>query len=188
MGARRRLIFDSRWSAAATARPSACCTPRRPLQCPIPCVPGRRAGVNTPANDVAVEFVVHVLPGVGLIASSSTGQVTTEELRGPVSAYSSSGDIDLILAAADWSGSREVESKSGDITISLPSLSDIELSATTGTGSIRSDFALGQRHDSLPDRLRIRGSLGSTVRGVIGRGGRTLRLFTIAGNITIKAN
>lgn len=152
------------------------------------CEPGARGQYNTRANDVEVEFAVSVPRGVGLVASSATGNITTNLLSGPVSAYSSSGNINVAMAATDWSGVRELESKSGNVKVSLPRNADVNVSAETRTGSIKSDFAIGQRTESLLARWKLRGSLGSSARGVIGRGGRELRLSTIAGNIAIKAN
>jgi len=152
------------------------------------CEPGARGQYNTRANDVEVEFAVSVPRGVGLTASSATGNITTNLLSGPVSAYSSSGNIDVAMAATDWSGVRELESKSGNVKVSLPRNADVSVAAETRTGSIKSDFAIGQRTESLLSRWKLRGSLGSSARGVIGRGGRELHLSTIAGNIAVKAN
>jgi hypothetical protein len=74
------------------------------------------------------------------------------------------------------------------VRVSLPRSADLEIAADTGTGSIKSDFALGQRHDSWWSRLKPPGSLGSSIRGVIGHGGRALLMSTTAGNITIVAD
>jgi beta-lactamase regulating signal transducer with metallopeptidase domain len=152
------------------------------------CEPGARGQFNTRANDVEVEFAVSVPKGIGLIASSSTGNITSDRLHGPISAYSSAGNIDVAMAATDWIGARDLESKSGNIEVSLPRNADVEVSAETRTGSVESDFAIGQRQESFLARWRLRGSLGSSARGVIGRGGRQLNLSTIAGNIAVKAN
>jgi len=152
------------------------------------CEPGARGQFNTRANDVEVEFVVSVPRGIGLIASSSTGNITSNRLHGPISAYSSAGNIDVAMAATDWAGTRDLESKSGNIEVSLPRDANVEVSAETRTGSVKSDFAIGQRRESFLARWKLRGSLGSSARGVIGRGGRQLNLSTIAGNIAVKAN
>jgi len=74
------------------------------------------------------------------------------------------------------------------VQISIPRQSDVAVDAETRAGTIRSDFSIGQRHDSWWSRLKFRGSLGSSARGIVGRGGRALRLSTISGNITILAN
>jgi DUF4097 and DUF4098 domain-containing protein YvlB len=151
------------------------------------CVPGSAGQFNTRANDVEVEFIVSVPTGVGLVASSATGNVTTGALRGPVTARSSSGGINVTMAVADWSGSLELESKSGDVKVTLPRNADVVISAATRTGSIKSAFDIGAERHSFLSRLKPRGSLGSSARGVVGRGGRELVLSTIAGNISIKS-
>jgi len=152
------------------------------------CRPGARGQYNTKANDVAVEFVVQVPRGVGLLASSATGNITSTALPDGISAFTSSGNLTVVLAASDWTGVRELESKSGNIEVSLPRDANVAVTAATRTGTITSDFNIGQRHDPFLSRFTRRGSLGSSTRGVIGQGGRQLLLSTIAGNITIKAN
>jgi beta-lactamase regulating signal transducer with metallopeptidase domain len=181
---------DIRFEVVRTEKGATVCV-LYPAPAPRPankCEPGARGQYNTRANDVEVEFAVSVPRGVGLIASSATGNITTNLLSGPVSAYSSSGNINVAMAATDWSGVRELESKSGNLKVSLPRNADVNIAAETRTGSIKSDFAIGQRTESLVARWKLRGSLGSSARGVIGRGGRELHLSTIAGNIAIKAN
>jgi hypothetical protein len=151
------------------------------------CVPGNTGQLNTRANDVAVEFLIAVPRGVGLIASSATGHITTGVLHGPVTAHSSSGSMDVSLAAAEWTGALELESKSGNVTITLPRDADVVIAAATRTGTITSAFDIGARRESWLARLKPRGSLGSGVTGVVGRGGRELMLSTMAGDIAIQA-
>jgi hypothetical protein len=181
---------DIRFEVVRTERGATVCVlyPTPPGANPNTCTPGNRGQLNTRANDVEVEFAVYVPRGVGLIASSATGNITTSRLHGPVSAYSASGRIDVSLAAAEWSGARELVSLSGDVRVSLPRSANVEIAAETRTGSIKSDFAIGQRHDSWWSRMKPRGSLGSSIRGVVGQGDRALLLSTTAGNITIVAN
>jgi beta-lactamase regulating signal transducer with metallopeptidase domain len=151
------------------------------------CVPGRTGQFNTKSNDVEVEFLVSVPESVGLIASSATGNVTSEVLSGPITAHSSSGKIDVAMSVAAWTGKLELESKSGDVKVTLPRNANVEIAAETRTGTIKSDFAIGAAHQSFFSRLKLRGSLGTNARGVVGQGGRALNLSTIAGNISIKA-
>jgi beta-lactamase regulating signal transducer with metallopeptidase domain len=181
---------DVRFDVVRTEQGATICVvyPTPASAAPNRCTPGGRGQFNTPANDVEVEFAVHVPRGVGFAAASATGHITSGMLHGPVSAYSNSGNIKVAIAAADWSGARTLQSLSGDVQISIPRQSDIAVAAETRTGTIRSDFPIGQRQDSWWSRLKLRGSLGSSARGVVGRGGRELLLSTIAGNITILAN
>jgi hypothetical protein len=150
-------------------------------------VPGGPGQTNTRANDVAVEFLIAVPRGVGLVASSSTGHITTGVLHGPVSARSSSGNIDVSTAAADWQGALELTSMSGNLTVTLPRNANLVLTAATRTGTITSAFGIGARRESWLQRLKPHGSLGSSVTGTVGRGGRELVLSTMAGNIVIHA-
>jgi hypothetical protein len=95
--------------------------------------------------------------------------------------------MDVSLAAAVWTGALELESKSGNVTITLPRDADVVIAAATRTGTFTSAFDIGARRESWLARLKPRGSLGSGVTGVVGRGGRDLMLSTMAGDIAIQA-
>jgi len=170
---------------------------------PNTCTPGATGQYNTRANDVEIEFVLHVPPGVNVVASTATGTISTGLLQGAVQAYSASGDIDIAttqFAAAQsrsgnirvsmgrtaWDGTLEVTSQAGNIALDLPPAANTDVDAQTTTGTIKSDFEIGQARPSLWSRLKPVGSLGSSAHGVIGEGGRRLELSTVSGNIRLR--
>lgn len=169
---------------------------------PNTCRPGATGQLNTRANDVEIEFVVRVPDSVGLVASSATGDITTGLLHSPVTATSASGDIDIAttsyaaadagagnvrvsMGRTDWNGALALASKAGNIRVTLPAAASAEVTASTRTGSIHSDFDLGQAR-SRWSRLKLHGSLGMSVKSAIGSGGRSLDISTIAGNIVVE--
>ncbi len=178
--------------------------PTTPRVVPPSCTPGAPVQSNTPANDVEIEFVVDLPRGVDVRLSTAVGDVTTGPLRGSVEARSGSGDIEITTtehASAEtrsgdvrvsmgqtrWNGSLRLSTLSGDVRLALPAESSVELSATTRTGTIRSDFDLGRpERVSWGARRKPSGSVGTSVHGVIGEGGRELKLETLSGNVVVK--
>jgi beta-lactamase regulating signal transducer with metallopeptidase domain len=169
---------------------------------PNVCKPGATGQLNTRANDVEIEFIVRVPSGVGLVASSATGDITTSLLHAPVTATSASGNIDIAttsyatadakagnvrvsMGRTDWTGALAVASNAGNIRVTLPSEANVDITASTRTGSIHSDFNPAQER-SRWSRLKPHGSLGMNVNGTIGGGGRALDIHTISGNIVVK--
>jgi len=170
---------------------------------PNVCTPGATGQYNTRANDVEIEFVVRVPQGVNVVAATATGSISTGLLRGAVRAYSASGDIEIAtteFAAAEsqsgdirvsigrttWDGTLQLTTKAGNIALALPPAASVEVSARTQTGTIRSDFEIGQARPSWWSRLKPVGSLGGSAHGVIGEGGRQLELSTVSGDIRLR--
>jgi DUF4097 and DUF4098 domain-containing protein YvlB len=158
---------------------------------------------NSRANDVEVESAIRVPRGVLVRLTSSTGRITTGPLQSVVTASSMSGDIDITtsefasahtnsgdvhvaMGRAVWGGILEVSSLSGNIRVTLPDDARVDVTAETKTGTIKSDFEIGQVRPSRLSRLKPMGSLGSSAHGVIGASARQLALSTIAGNILIR--
>lgn len=176
-------------------------TPRGtpPNEC-RPGVAGRQ--FNTPANDVEIEFLVHVPARVGFIARTATGSVTTGSLDAPVRAASASGDIDVTTAAyagarsasghvtvrmgrTTWEDTLSVTTRSGNIRVWLPDSANTEIAARSTAGAVRSEFPLAGARRGWIARLKPTGSLGEHASGTLGVGGRRLVLTSGAGTIAI---
>ncbi|HEX8903253.1 MAG TPA: DUF4097 family beta strand repeat-containing protein [Longimicrobiaceae bacterium] len=155
--------------------------------------------VHREHNDASVDFVVRVPAGVRLVARTVAGEVVARGLRGPVNAASVSGDVRVATSgpaqASSVSGNVDVSmgrmgseplafhSVSGDVSIEVPAGFDADFHARTLSGSINSDFPLeveSERHG--PYRVRI----GREAHGTIGRGGRTLSVTTVSGDVEIR--
>ena len=85
-----------------------------------------------------------------------------------------------------WAGMLQLSSLSGNITVMLPENARVDVTAETKTGTIESDFEIGQERPSRLSRMKPTGSLGSSAHGVIGAPERQLALSTLAGNIRIR--
>lgn len=109
-------------------------------------------------------------------ASSGNGRVDVSTASGPVTASSGNGEIRVSMASVRSAGNMSFSSGNGSITLLLPKNFGAELDASTGSGSIHSDF-----------EVRTSGRITSgRVRGTIGAGGPTLRISTGNGRITLQ--
>ena len=148
---------------------------------------------------IRVDYKVKVPRGVKLIARTEIGNVVVEHLDAPVEAYSAIGDLELdtasyaqgrtvngrisaVLGRTDWSGTLRFEAVNGDITVKLPSHADTKLSAGSKIGRFETDlFPV----DDIGSRYGARPLPGADISGTLGRGGRSLKLYTINGDIRV---
>jgi len=89
------------------------------------------------------------------------------------------GDLDLQTSLTKG-GRYEIESHSGDVTLSLTEQPGFELEANTFSGRIRIDFPIRSEG---PIRDNDRGP--RSIRGTYGDGSSSLRLQTFGGNLTV---
>ena len=108
-------------------------------------------------------------------ASSGNGRIDVATSSGPVSASSGNGDIRVSMASLRAAGDLSFSSGNGDITLRLPDDFGAELRASTGSGSVHSDFEVRTTGRITAHRLH----------GTIGRGGRSLRVSTGSGSISL---
>ncbi len=138
--------------------------------------------------NVGVNFAVEVPSGVGFVANNVSGNVDATNLRSDilatvvsgnatlstselVEANVVSGSIDATIGRADWGRDLEFAVQSGNLTLTVPSNTNAEVTATVISGTITSDFALA----------------GSPTHqdGILGSGGDALTLSVISGNIIL---
>lgn len=160
---------------------------------PNECVPGSGGRNSTRNNDVRVEFTVQVPEGVGFVGRTVNGDVEVGELSSPVSAKTVNGSIEIdgarsvnaetvngsILASftrTDWTRPLELRTVNGEIAVALPGSANVDVELRTVNGDLDSAFPLMIR--GRVDRRRV--------RGVIGDGGRALRVETVNGDIRLR--
>jgi DUF4097 and DUF4098 domain-containing protein YvlB len=127
--------------------------------------------VSTGNGDVEVRNAkarVHV--------STGNGDVDVVTVEGPVEVSSGNGDIDVRMSALRAREDMAFHTGSGDVHLTLPANYNGELDASTGNGTIQSDFD-----------LKIKGQLSPRhVRATIGSGGPMLRMTTGNGQFEIR--
>jgi Toastrack DUF4097 len=157
---------------------------------PNECVPGEGGHMSTRDNDVVVDFTVAVPAGVRFVGRTVNGRVEARDLSGEAEAHTVNGGIELDTAGfgraetvngsiharfgrADWTGSLDLTTVNGSVTVELPASAGARVEASTVNGSIETDFP-----------LTVEGQLSRRhVSGTIGGGGGDLRLKTVNGSI-----
>lgn len=159
------------------------------------CRPGE-GGQDGHDVDVDVDFEVRVPSGVAFIGRTVSGDVEARGLdaearaytvSGDVSVSSSdfahgttvSGDIDVRMGRADWTGNLEFHTVSGDITLTLPADVATEIAFESMSGDLETDFAITMQGQQS-------GFVGQRLRGTIGAGGRQLTLKTVSGDVALR--
>jgi hypothetical protein len=154
---------------------------------------GSHNGSSSENNDTRVDFEVRVPRGVRLQAGTVSGDVRATNMTAYVTASSVSGDVlvsttdlarassvsgsvDVTMGRADWSGSLSFSTVSGPLTLTFPSELNTELTASSVSGDMDSDW---------PVQVTRRIAHNS-MNGTIGRGGRSLHLSTVSGDITLR--
>ena len=108
--------------------------------------------------------------------TTGNGRVSVTTAQGPVEARSGNGDIDVRMTALRASEDMTFSTGSGDVRVTLPPDYNGELDASTGNGSISSDFDLKIEGRMSPRR----------VHATIGTGGARLRLATGNGGLELR--
>ena len=108
--------------------------------------------------------------------STGNWRVAVSTAQGPVEARSGNGDIDVRMTALRPREDMTFSTGSGDVRVTLPTDYNGELDASTGNGSISSDFDLKVEGRMSPRR----------VRATIGSGGARLRLSTGNGGLEVR--
>lgn len=130
-----------------------------------------RVNVSTGTGDVQVDAA-----NGPVSASTGTGRISVVTARGAVSANTGTGDIDVRMKGGPIDGDMRFISGSGSIHVTLPSSFNGRIDATSGTGTLRSDF-----------EIKVQGRLNAQhVRGTIGEGGPLIRMSTGSGSIELK--
>ena len=122
----------------------------------------------------------------------SSGDVDASDITGPVKIAARSGDIkveklkgaldvnvtrgDLSLRPGQLSGPIHAHSRSGDISLALPSTTQFTMDASTGNGDVSSDFA-----EIKPETTGRRGG----IHGSVGKG-PTVELRTDRGDLSLR--
>lgn len=166
--------------------------PSRDASQPNECLPGN-ARMSTQNNDVQVRFTVKVPAGVVFVGKTVNGGVHAMRLNGDVVlttvngsvVFSTSGEarastvngsIKGEMGGASWSGTLDMSTVNGGITLSLPRDLNSDVKLTTVNGDIRSDFPVTTT--GVVSRRKLEGTIGA--------GGRLLSLGTTNGSVTLQ--
>jgi DUF4097 and DUF4098 domain-containing protein YvlB len=109
-------------------------------------------------------------------ATTGNGDVSVTAVQGPVSANSGNGDLRVRMTELKGADDMDFTTGNGRIEITVPEGFGAQVEASTGNGSIQTDFP-----------IQVSGRISKTrLRGTIGQGGRRLRLITGNGTIELR--
>lgn len=109
-------------------------------------------------------------------ASTGNGRVHVATGTGPVRASTGNGDITVDMRADPGAQDMSFTTGRGDISVTVPGGINADFDASTGWGSIHTDFP-----------IRVEGSMNPRhIRGTIGRGGQRIQMSTGFGTIELR--
>jgi len=137
------------------------------------------ANVTVGANSVSGDISMTGATG-DVRANTVSGDVKLDRLRASsVAANTVSGDVEVSIQEFTGRGDLTFHSVSGDITLDLPRQLDADLSMTTVSGGMNSDYALTLGNGRM-DRRNFAARIGS--------GGRRLDFSTVSGDVKLRAS
>jgi len=109
------------------------------------------------------------------------GGIKITEVTGPITANSSTGNIEVIFAKLKQSSPISITSATGNVDVSLPGNTPADVSLSSTMGEIYTNFDL-----SIPDKDGLKAVSSQKVQGVINNGGVKIQLNSATGNIYLR--
>jgi len=132
-----------------------------------------RVTLSTASGEVSVRGVSGEIK-----ANSASGTVRIVDSSGTVNANSASGDVEVELTRVEG-GDMKFSTASGNVNVRLPSNVDADVTMSTVSGDIETNFPLEVKTS--------RYGPGTSARGQLGAGQRSLKLSSASGNISLKS-
>jgi hypothetical protein len=159
---------------------------------------GSHSRRNNDWNHASINLEVAVPTNLTVSASSVSGDVSVTGAHGDVSAnsvsgdirldglqassvtaHSVSGDVNVHIDQLAGSGDLSFNTVSGDVTLGLPRQFDADVSMSTVSGGMDSDFPITLGGNRVSRRR---------IEARIGNGGRRLELNTVSGDVKLRMN
>lgn len=113
-------------------------------------------------------------------ASTASGEMSVRDVAGTVSASTASGNVEVEIARLEGAENMKFSSASGDVSVRVPSSLDADVSMSTASGRIETNFPLEVKESKY--------GAGSKAQGRLGSGARILRISTASGNVSLTSN
>jgi DUF4097 and DUF4098 domain-containing protein YvlB len=110
-------------------------------------------------------------------ANSASGEVRVTDVAGEVNASTASGDVEVTITRLEGTGNMSFSSASGDVNVRMPSNLDADVSLSTVSGNVKTDFPIEVEKD--------RWGAGSRAKGKLGNGTRMVRLSSASGDVSL---
>lgn len=130
-------------------------------------------GISSVSGNVRVRNVTG-----SLRASSVSGNVRIEDVTGTVSASSVSGNVEVDINRLEGADDMKFSSVSGNVNVRMPAGLDAQVSMSTLSGSLDTDFPVEVKEK--------RYGPGRSASGRVGDGSRQLNMSSVSGSISLK--
>ncbi len=128
------------------------------------------------AESISGQVQLQNIAGV-VSASSTSGNVTVQNVSGMVSASSTSGNVDVYLKQIEGPGDMEFRSISGSVHVKVPPSLDANVTMSTLSGRLTTDFDI--------EVLQRRYAPGFSARGRLGAGTNNIRITSVSGRVSL---
>jgi DUF4097 and DUF4098 domain-containing protein YvlB len=136
------------------------------------------ANLIVSASNVSGDIQLRGMQG-DISANNVSGDIRLDKLRASsVQAHSVSGDVVVRVEELIGRGDLSFHTVSGDVTLELPRQLDVDLSMSTVSGGIDSDYALTIGGNGRMNRRSMDARIGA--------GGRRLDLATVSGDVKLR--
>jgi len=113
--------------------------------------------------------------------AGSVGNITIEDVTGPIIANSNTGTIQVLFNNVNQSSPISISSATGKLDVSLPSNTNANVSLRSSLGEIYTNFDL-----KVPDKDGLRAISSQRIKGTINKGGVEIKLRSSTGNIYLR--
>lgn len=128
--------------------------------------------VSTASGDVTISEV-----NGRINASTASGDMRVRDVVGQVNAESASGDVVVEIAQLAGTEDMKFTSASGDVRVRLPATLDADVSLSSASGSVKTDFPIEIKEE--------RYGPGSEARARLGNGARRIHISTASGDVSL---
>jgi hypothetical protein len=159
---------------------------------PNVCKPGDEGHLAARNYNANVSFTVQVPAGVMFRARTTNGSVHATGLKGNIDAQTvngsirfstegygqastTNGTINGSMGRTDWTKTLEFATVNGSVNVQLPDNPQVDVDATTVNGRVSVDFPITSKSEATRRHIA----------GVIGSGGRGLKVSAVNGSVTI---
>jgi len=126
----------------------------------------------------SISGLVQLQSIAGVVSASSTsGDVNVQNVSGMVSASSTSGNVDVYLKQIEGPGDMEFRSISGSVHVRVPPDLDANVTMSTLSGRLTTDFDI--------EVLQRRYAPGYSARGRLGAGTHNIRITSVSGRVSL---
>jgi hypothetical protein len=159
------------------------------------CEPNKSYSSNVHGDNARVHFAVRIPKNLRFSGETVNGDVTAEDLGRFVHALSVNGSIRVSTASwaqaetvngsikasmgdAAWTGTLKIASVNGSVELDMPDDLNSDVKFSSVNGKMSSEFPQLTISNGFP--------VGHRARGTIGKGGRSLVVDTVNGNVDLK--